>query len=192
MGMKINLGLAAFAVAALLMGGTAYWAFRENSQLVARSGSAGAPPALPKASASPAPPASQSASTAPPSQTMAPPAPAPVAPSNPTVIAQSNQPPASPASSPATSPSPAQAQPPVPSPAIPALTTTLPAEGRMSEADRRQIQKMLQGMNYYQGPINGKFGPLTRAAIRRYQDSIGAKSTGYLTATEATRLASTH
>ena len=43
----------------------------------------------------------------------------------------------------------------------------------MSEADRRQIQKMLQGMSYYKGPINGKFGPLTRAAIRRYQDSIG-------------------
>ena len=60
----------------------------------------------------------------------------------------------------------------------------------MSEADRQQIQKMLQGMSYYKGPINGKFGPLTRAAIRRYQDSI--ESTGYLTAEEATRLASTH
>ena len=69
--------------------------------------------------------------------------------------------------------------------------TTLPAEDQMSEADRRQVQKMLQGMKYYQGPIDGKFGPLTRAAIRRYQDSIGAKSTGYLTAEEATRLAST-
>jgi peptidoglycan hydrolase-like protein with peptidoglycan-binding domain len=62
----------------------------------------------------------------------------------------------------------------------------------MSEADRRQVQQMLQGMKFYQGPIDGKFGPLTRAAIRRYQDSIGAKSTGYLSAEEATRLASTH
>ncbi|MBR0774578.1 peptidoglycan-binding protein [Bradyrhizobium diazoefficiens] len=61
----------------------------------------------------------------------------------------------------------------------------------MSEADRRQIQQMLEGMKFYQGPIDGKFGPLTRAAIRRYQDSIGAKSTGYLTAEEATRLVST-
>ena len=60
----------------------------------------------------------------------------------------------------------------------------------MSEADRRQIQQMLQGMKFYQGPIDGKFGPGTRAAIRRYQDSIGAKITGYLTADEATRLAS--
>ena len=68
---------------------------------------------------------------------------------------------------------------------------TLPAEDQMSEADRQEVQKMLQGMKYYQGPVDGKFGPLTRAAIRRYQDSIGAKSTGYLTAEEATRLAST-
>jgi peptidoglycan hydrolase-like protein with peptidoglycan-binding domain len=51
---------------------------------------------------------------------------------------------------------------------------------------------MLQDMKYYQGPIDGQFGPMSRAAIRRYQDSIGAKSTGYLTAEEATRLASTH
>jgi peptidoglycan hydrolase-like protein with peptidoglycan-binding domain len=50
---------------------------------------------------------------------------------------------------------------------------------------------MLQDMKFYQGPIDGKFGPLTRAAIRRYQDSIQAKSTGYLTAVEATKLAST-
>ena len=62
----------------------------------------------------------------------------------------------------------------------------------MSEADRRQVQEMLQRLNYYQGPIDGKFGPLTRAAIRRFQDSIGVRSTGYLTAADATRLASTH
>jgi peptidoglycan hydrolase-like protein with peptidoglycan-binding domain len=51
---------------------------------------------------------------------------------------------------------------------------------------------MLQRLNYYQGPIDGKFGPLTRAAIRRFQDSIGAKSTGYLGSAEANRLVSTH
>ena len=80
----------------------------------------------------------------------------------------------------------------MPSPGTPPATvTTLPAEDQMSEADRRQIQQMLQAMKYYQGPIDGKFGRLSRAAIRRYQDSIGAKSTGYLTAEEATRLAST-
>jgi peptidoglycan hydrolase-like protein with peptidoglycan-binding domain len=61
----------------------------------------------------------------------------------------------------------------------------------MSEADRRQVQEVLHRLDYYQGAIDGKFGPLTRAAIRRFQDSIGAKGTGYLTAAEATRLAST-
>ena len=186
MSMKTNLGLAALALVALLVAGIAYWALRENSQLGAPSGSAGAPPVAPQATAPPAPPASQSASTAPQSQATAPSA-APAAPSSPAVIAQSNQPGASPAPPPS-----ANAESPVPSPATPAAPmTTLPAEDQMSEADRRQVQKMLQGMKYYQGPIDGKFGPLTRAAIRRYQDSIGTKSTGYLTAEEATRLAST-
>ena len=55
----------------------------------------------------------------------------------------------------------------------------------MSEADRRQVQEVLKHLNYYQGPIDGKFGPLTRAAIRRFQDSISVKRTGYLTAAEA-------
>jgi hypothetical protein len=196
MSMKTTLGIATLAVIAFLVAGTAYWALRENPQLVAPSGSAGAPPVAPEPPAPPAPPASQSASTAPQSQATAPLTPAPAAPSSPAAIAQSNQPAASTAPSPVAPPnSPAnaeQGQPPVPPPATPAAPTTkLPAEDQMSEADRRQIQEMLQGMNYYEGPIDGEFGPLTRAAIRRYQDSIGAKSTGYLTAEEATRLAST-
>jgi hypothetical protein len=135
----------------------AYWALRENSQFAGPSGWTGAPPE---------------------SQATAPSAPAPAAPSSPAVIAQSNQPAASPAPSLAPPPS-ANAESPVPLPAKPAASTaTLPVEDQMSEADRRQIQKMLQDMKYYQGPVDGKFGPLTRAAIRRYQDRIGAKSTG--------------
>ena len=205
MSMKTKLGLAALAVVALLVAGIAYWTLRESS---GPSDSAGAPPVAPQTTAPAAPPASQSASTAPQSQATAPPAPAsqapstappqsqastplaaaPAAPSSPAAIAQSNQPPASPATPPTPQANAEQGQPPTPA----APTTTLPAEDQMSEADRQQIQKMLQGMKYYQGPIDGKFGPLTRAAIRRYQDSIGAKSTGYLTADEATRLASTH
>ncbi|WP_442864834.1 peptidoglycan-binding domain-containing protein [Bosea sp. NBC_00550] len=58
----------------------------------------------------------------------------------------------------------------------------------MSESDRRQVQQLLQRLDYYQGPVDGKFGRSTRAAIRRFQASIGVKSTGYLTAAEATRL----
>jgi hypothetical protein len=202
MSMKKNLKPAAFALLALSVAGVAYWALRENSQLGAPSGSAGAPP---QATAPPAPPASQSASAPPQSQSTAPSAaPAPSAPlqsqatapsapapaRSPAVLAQPNHPAAS--SSPAAFPS-ENAESSVPAPATPpAPRTTLPPENQMSEADRRQIQQMLQGMKFYQGPIDGKFGPLTRAAIRRYQDSVGAKSTGYLSAEEATRLASTH
>ena len=177
MSMKTSLSWGALVVVAFLVPGIAYWAFHERSQPAALSGSAGAPPAAPQASA---PPAAPQASAPPP-----PPAPSPTPPA----IAQSNEP----AASPATPPNPPAAAergqakaPPSATPAAP--TATLPAEDQMSEADRRQVQEVLKHLNYYQGPIDGKFGPLTRAAIRRFQDSISVKRTGYLTAAEATRL----
>jgi peptidoglycan hydrolase-like protein with peptidoglycan-binding domain len=66
----------------------------------------------------------------------------------------------------------------------------MPAEDKMSDANRRQVQEALHRWGYYDGPIDGIFGPLTRAAIRRFQDSIGEKGTGHLTAAEASRLVS--
>jgi peptidoglycan hydrolase-like protein with peptidoglycan-binding domain len=66
----------------------------------------------------------------------------------------------------------------------------MPAENKMSAVNRRNVQKALHHRGYYQGPVDGIFGPRTRAAIRRFQNSIGAKSTGYLTAVEASRLVS--
>jgi hypothetical protein len=196
MSMKTNLGLAGVVVA-VLVAGVAFWELREDSHPGVPASSAVAPPVTPQPSASPRPAASeapQRQATAAPS----PPAPAasasPEAPqgaaASPAGIAQSNQPPPSP--SPAPSPS-ATLEPPGPTAlAPPAPRATLPAEGEMSEADRRKVQQILQGMKFYQGPIDGQFGPMTRAAIRRYQNSIGAQSTGELTANEAARLASTH
>jgi peptidoglycan hydrolase-like protein with peptidoglycan-binding domain len=67
----------------------------------------------------------------------------------------------------------------------------MPSEDKMSVANRRQIQEALHRLGYYDGPVDGIFGPLTRAAIRRFQESIGGQSTGHLTAAEATRLVST-
>jgi peptidoglycan hydrolase-like protein with peptidoglycan-binding domain len=58
----------------------------------------------------------------------------------------------------------------------------------MSEANRRQIQEALRRLDYYNGPVDGIFGPLTRAAIRRFQHEIGADVTGRATAEEANRL----
>lgn len=184
MGMKTSLTLGSLAVAALLVAGIAYWEFHESSHTAALSGTTGAIPAAPHASTPPPAPAPQASAP--------PPAPAPpLRPSSPPpVSAQSNQP----AAFPATSPSPTataergQAATIPPSAAPSASMGTLPAESQMSEADRRQLQQVLQRLNYYQGPIDGKFGRSTRAAIRRFQDSIGFKSTGYLTSVEATRL----
>jgi peptidoglycan hydrolase-like protein with peptidoglycan-binding domain len=64
----------------------------------------------------------------------------------------------------------------------------LPAEAKMSAADRRQVQVALQRLDYYKGPVDAIFGPLTHAAIRRFQQSIGSDTTGYLTADQGNRL----
>jgi peptidoglycan hydrolase-like protein with peptidoglycan-binding domain len=66
----------------------------------------------------------------------------------------------------------------------------MPPEDRMSVANRHQVQEALHRLGYYDGPVDGIFGPLTRGAIRRFQESIGEKSTGRLTAAEASRLVS--
>jgi peptidoglycan hydrolase-like protein with peptidoglycan-binding domain len=68
----------------------------------------------------------------------------------------------------------------------------MPDEARMSVADRRRVQEVLQRLGYYKGHVDDVFGPLTREAIRRFQRDIGAKATGRLTAEEASRLVSSH
>ena len=62
----------------------------------------------------------------------------------------------------------------------------------MSKVDRMRVQDALDRRGYYKGPADGVFGPLTRAAIRRFQRDIGTATTGQLTAEEASRLISTH
>ena len=60
----------------------------------------------------------------------------------------------------------------------------------MSDFDRRTVQTALARLGYYPGPIDGRFGPDTRAAIRRFQYELNAEMTGRLTATQASRLVS--
>ncbi len=64
----------------------------------------------------------------------------------------------------------------------------LPDEAEMTDADRRRAQTALARLGYYDGLVDGVFGPDTRAAIRRYQHELGAAMTGRLTAEQASKL----
>ena len=66
-----------------------------------------------------------------------------------------------------------------------------PQEAPTNLAQRRFIQDLLRRLGYYDGPLNGQFGPAARAAIRRYQRETGAEPTGLLTAAQARRLLAT-
>ena len=80
---------------------------------------------------------------------------------------------------------PAQAAAPPPGPAVAAL----PDEAQMTDADRRRVQAALARLGYYDGQVDGVFGPDTRAAIRRFQHELHAAMTGRLTAEQASKLA---
>jgi hypothetical protein len=111
------------------------------------------------------------------------PAPPPVAAAAPTPA-----PPApAPAPQPAAPPAPAApAAKPPPAAAAPAIT--MPEEAQYSDSDRRRVQAALRQLGYYDGDVDGVFGPETRAAIRRYQHELGASMTGTLKPDQATRL----
>src|SRR5687767_14665638 len=50
------------------------------------------------------------------------------------------------------------------------------------------MQKMLKAAGFDPGPLDGKFGPLTQAALKAYQTATGEKVDGTLELTELTRL----
>jgi outer membrane biosynthesis protein TonB len=132
------------------------------------------PPTTPPAATAAAPAAPTPTASTPSEQPARPPAPTPAGPSTPA-------PPAPAAVAPPAAAPPAATV--APQPAI-----VLPAEAEMSTADRRQVQEALHRLDHYNGPVDGIFGPLTRAAIRRFQQGIGSDATGYLTANQASRL----
>jgi peptidoglycan hydrolase-like protein with peptidoglycan-binding domain len=50
---------------------------------------------------------------------------------------------------------------------------------------------VLRRLGYYDGPLDGAFGPGARTAIRRYQRETGMAPTGLLTPDQVRRLLST-
>ncbi len=191
--MKRSLTFGAVAIVLLLVAGVSYWAVRETSQPAAPSKSVAEAPAPPVQSPPPVE-SSPSVPAAPPSSS----ATAPNQPPGPTASnessdlqpsqapGQSASPPAA-SSNPEPSAQPSQATSPSPPPSA-AVVASMPPEDEMSVANRRQVQEALHRLGYYDGPVDGIFGSLTRAAIRRFQQSIGEKNTGHLTAAEASRL----
>ena len=61
----------------------------------------------------------------------------------------------------------------------------------LDRATRRRIQQGLAAGSFDPGAADGLFGPRTRAAIRRWQSSRGARPTGYLDSASAEALQTT-
>lgn len=55
------------------------------------------------------------------------------------------------------------------------------SEGLLDEARRKELQVALQWFGFYQGGIDGAFGPVTRNAMAAWQDSRALEATGVLT-----------
>jgi len=53
--------------------------------------------------------------------------------------------------------------------------------GAVTQADITQAQRLLTGLGYYRGPIDGIYGAGTRSAIMQFESSQGLPRTGYLT-----------
>jgi hypothetical protein len=86
---------------------------------------------------------------------------------------------------------PAPAEPAAPAASVPppaAREAAMPDDDTMMPSQRRLVQIALAKLGYYDGRLDGIFGPDSRAAIRRYQHEIGAPMSGTLTAAQASHL----
>ncbi len=63
-------------------------------------------------------------------------------------------------------------------------------ESSLTVSERADLQRALAQLDLYDGEIDAAFGPGTRAAIRAFQDTIGAPASGWLTAEQIQALLS--
>jgi peptidoglycan hydrolase-like protein with peptidoglycan-binding domain len=194
MGTKTILALSALVVAALLIAGGSYWFFRgslpwsfsERNTAEAPASPVQAPPA-PESS----PPIDQKQQTGDASPVSKPTSTEPAAPSAEASAPSTTAGPSAKAGAPSNAVSTQSGGGTPPSGSSSAATVLgAPEDETMPEADRRQVQQALHRLDFYDGPIDAIFGPATRAAIQRFQESIGERRTGRLTDAEASRLAS--
>ena len=76
---------------------------------------------------------------------------------------------------------PAAAQPAQPSqPQRFAETLNMEAVPNLDEEGIKKVQDALNKKGFDSGPVDGKVGPKTREAVRRFQDSYGIKATGQI------------
>ncbi len=80
-----------------------------------------------------------------------------------------------------------------PEPEPAAIPDETPQEARQSEAqltreERDQLQIALQWFGFYNGGIDGAFGPGTRGSMQAYQESRGMEPTGVLTTRQRAQL----
>ena len=63
----------------------------------------------------------------------------------------------------------------------PVLRQSWPPEAQpLNQAEREEIQRGLTARGFYEGKIDGRFGPVTRLAIHAFQRRAGvAKADGY-------------
>ena len=101
-------------------------------------------------------------------------------------------PPTASSAAPAAAPLAAAAAAAPPAPEAAPSQAALPDDAAMTDADRRRVQTTLARLGYYDGQVDGIFGPDTRAAIRRFQHEIHVEMTGRLTTEQATRLVGDH
>lgn len=65
------------------------------------------------------------------------------------------------------------------------VSLSIPSEGREESSSvsadsmtKKQIQMALRNAGYYDGSVDGKIGPKTKAAVKKFQSDMGLKADG--------------